>query len=170
MEMLYIWLAQWFALPRWICSDELWVTGFEVNRKNGRALVVQILCMSPAKQPSGLSYLSCTCKDYMCVCPASSLHTLHVPLNTLSMCVFAAFLVVFNAPKRPFDIPVEFLCQICVLCKIVSVFSRRRSHYWPLIRLWGLENVNSHHDFNKRERLGWHAMDHLCDFPWYVSL
>lgn len=42
----------------------------------------------------------------VCVCPASSLVTHSVSLLThWCICVFAAFLVIFNAPKRPFDIP-----------------------------------------------------------------
>lgn len=55
----------------------------------------------PAKQPSGLSWLSCTCKDDLYVCPVSVLSTHTLPLFTLSMyvCVFAAFIVVLMHPR-----------------------------------------------------------------------
>lgn len=128
----------------------------------------------PAKQPSGLSCLSCTCKDDLYVCPASSLLTHSLFSHFLCMCVcVCCFHSCFNAPKRPFDFPVDFLCHTCVLhvvSKIVIVFvSCRWCHHWPFIKLGGglgecelSSIVNSRHDFSKRERLGWRTMDHLC--------
>lgn len=100
----------------------------------------------PAKQPSGLSCLSCTCKDDLYVCPASSLLTHSLFSHFLCMCVcVCCFHSCFNAPKRPFDFPVDFLCHTCVLhvvSKIVIVFvSCRWCHHWPFIKLGGFRRM-----------------------------
>lgn len=103
MVMLWIWLAQLLFDPSGLSSAGSVRMSFELldsggNRKNGRALVVvQILCMSPAKQPCGLSYMSCTCKVYLCVCVSSifSSHTLRVPINTLMYLCVCCFLSSF---------------------------------------------------------------------------
>jgi len=72
------------------------------------------------------------------------------------------------------------MCHTCVfyvMSKIVIVFvSCRRSHHWPFIKL-GFRRMWIHVTyFNRRERLGWRTVDHLCvismtHFPlWNVLL
>lgn len=119
MEMSYmtsVWpTCLWFALPRWICSDELWVSGFQMNPKNAHALVfAQILCMSSKATLWSVLPVMHMHRWSVYVCPASSLLT-HSPLSHfLCMCV-CCFHSCFNAPKRPFDIPVEFL-SVTLVC------------------------------------------------------
>lgn len=105
----------------------------------------------------------------MCVCS----HTLRVPFITLSMSVcVCCFHSCFNAPKRPFDIPVELLCVglVCFMwCQrlfFVCLFvSCRRSHHWPFIKLRGLGDCEITSRFQLKGKIGM-AYDgpSLCDF------
>lgn len=105
-------------LLRWICSDELWVTGI-IRMAKLSYLRTYYAC--PAKQPSCLSYLSCTCKDYLYVCLIS--HTPCPFYHTFCVCMFAAFKVVLLHPRDHLTSQWSFSASdLCALCGVWDCF------------------------------------------------
>lgn len=149
--MLCIWLAQLLFDPSGFSSAGSVRTSFELLDSGWivKMAELSLLCKYYAWVQQSNRVVCPTCHVRVkficvCVCPASSLVTHSVSLLThWCICVFAAFLVIFNAPKRPFDIP-----AVWGLVWYKCFLSCRRSHHWPFIKLWGFENVNSQHGFN----------------------